>query len=355
IREEVIDQVWQMILSFSGYSFCKPHSASYALVSMKSAYLRAHYTSEFFAAVISNQGGFYSAFAYLSEAKRQGIRVLLPDVNESEIHYIGKDDWIRVGLMQVKGLSGEGGKKIIEEREARGVFKDFEDFLARLSLPPSELRLLVKGGCCDSIANNLSRPTMIWRIYERYGDGDELSLLSESSKNTPTPAEYDESIILKHEVETLDMLVSRHPLDLYMVTDRGHSGSALKVPGSKGTTSFNPSIDLPFAPGTSKTDNFVWGKDLRKYIDKHVTMVGFLITGKTVYTKHDEPMEFVSFEDTTAIYETTFFPEAYKKFCHILVPGAKGRSTPFLLRGKVEANFGVPTLSVTFVEPLNNL
>ena len=61
-------------MSFAGYSFCKPHSASYAQVSFKSAYLRTHYPAEFIAAVISNQGGFYSTFAYVSEARRMGLR-----------------------------------------------------------------------------------------------------------------------------------------------------------------------------------------------------------------------------------------------------------------------------------------
>ena len=66
----VIDRIWAMIMSFADYSFCKSHSASYAQVSFKSAYLRAHYPAEFIAAVVSNQGGYYSAFAYLSEGRR---------------------------------------------------------------------------------------------------------------------------------------------------------------------------------------------------------------------------------------------------------------------------------------------
>ena len=85
----VIEQIWAMIMSFAGYSFCKPHSASYAQVSFKSAYLRAHYPAEFIAAVISNQGGFYSTFAYLSEARRMGLTILPPDINASEWAYSG--------------------------------------------------------------------------------------------------------------------------------------------------------------------------------------------------------------------------------------------------------------------------
>jgi error-prone DNA polymerase len=107
--------IWEMILSFAGYSFCKPHSASYAQVFFKSAYLRAHYPAEFMAAVISNEGGFYSTFAYLSEARRMGLRVLPPDVNASAWHWTGQGRTIRMGLMHVKGLRREVVKRLVNE------------------------------------------------------------------------------------------------------------------------------------------------------------------------------------------------------------------------------------------------
>jgi len=104
---KTVDRLWDMILSFSGYSFCKPHSASYALVSFKSAYLRAHYPAEFMASVISNGGGYYSTQAYIHEAKRMGISFLLPDINESEVPYVPLPSslipsFIRVGFMQIR-------------------------------------------------------------------------------------------------------------------------------------------------------------------------------------------------------------------------------------------------------------
>jgi error-prone DNA polymerase len=78
VSQEVTEEVWQMIMGFDGYSFCKPHSASYTLVAYKSAYLRAHYPAEFMASVISNGGGYYSPFGYLSEARRMGLKILPP-------------------------------------------------------------------------------------------------------------------------------------------------------------------------------------------------------------------------------------------------------------------------------------
>lgn len=107
VANATIDKIWQMIMSFTGYSFCKPHSASFALVSYKSCYLRAHYPAEFIAAVIRNQGGYYSTFAYISEAKRMGLIVLLPEINESQWEYTGSDREIRVGFMQLMTFLNE--------------------------------------------------------------------------------------------------------------------------------------------------------------------------------------------------------------------------------------------------------
>ncbi len=94
----VIESVWEMMMGFDGYSFCKPHSASYTLVAYKSAFLRAHYPAEFMTSVISNGGGYYSTFGYLSEARRMGLTIQPPDINQSEIKYTGKDKAIRIGL-----------------------------------------------------------------------------------------------------------------------------------------------------------------------------------------------------------------------------------------------------------------
>src|SRR5262249_48014798 len=101
IEAPIVEDVWRMILSFSGYSFCKPHSASYALVSFKSAWLKAHHPAEFMAAVLANEGGYYSPFAYVSECRRMGMAVLPPDINLSGRSWIGCGRQVRVGLIQI--------------------------------------------------------------------------------------------------------------------------------------------------------------------------------------------------------------------------------------------------------------
>jgi len=107
IDSATIDAVWDMMRSFTGYSFVKAHSASYAMLSFKSAYLRCHYPAEFMAAVISNRGGFYSTLAYVSECRRMGLTVLPPNVNESELRCRGKGKTVRIGLELIHVLASK--------------------------------------------------------------------------------------------------------------------------------------------------------------------------------------------------------------------------------------------------------
>ncbi len=314
VSREVVDEVWEMIMSFAGYSFCKPHSASYALVSYKSCYLRAHYPAEFIAAVLTNQGGYYSPFAYVSEARRMGLKVLLPDVSESLKEYGGRDGSVRVGLMQLKGLRETALEAILEERKKRP-FATLEDFLCRVDIDPSDTKILIKSGAMDSISAGATRPEMIWKALAWHEARVSRRLLTRSLFQDMQPAappqvpHYSARTVLEHELETLDFLISRHPLTLYReaLARLGH----------------------------------VRGADLHKHVGKRVTTIGWWVTGKVVTTKEDEPMEFISFEDTSALYETTFFPQTYARFCHML-----NRSRPYVLTGLVEEDFGAVTLTV---------
>ncbi len=140
VTDAQIEQVWDMILSFDGYSFCKPHSASYIRVSFQAAYLKSHYPAAFMAAVISNQGGFYSTFAYVSEAKRMGMAVLPPDVNESGIRWTADGNTMQVGLMSIKHLSADTQARIVTQRQSRP-YSNLKDFLNRVR-PDEEEGLL---------------------------------------------------------------------------------------------------------------------------------------------------------------------------------------------------------------------
>jgi error-prone DNA polymerase len=297
---ETIDRIWKMIMSFAGYSFCKPHSASYAQVSFKSAYLRTHYPAEFIAAVISNQGGFYSSFAYISEARRMGLAILLPDINESDWAYHGEGERLRMGLMQVKTIPKELGEKIVEERTQNGPYRSFQDFLCRVKPEPAQARALIRAGCCDSIAGELTRPALLWRLYA----GNDTA-----AGPLPIPDDYSAAQKRTHEIQSFGFLASRHPLTLY----RALIERLRPVPASQ----------------------------MHCYVGRRITMVGVLITKKSAETKYGQAMEFITLEDVTALYDATLFPEVYRRCCHLLSP-----NQPYVVRGLVEDSFGVATLTV---------
>jgi len=216
--------------------------------------------------------------------------------------------------MQVKGLKEATVEALLEERRRRGAFRSIADFLARVDADPSDVRLLIRSGCFDSIAGRHSRPAMTWRLVahadRRAARGSrQPSLFEAESGDLPEPPEVNGEKILREEADTLGFLVSRHPLTLYR---RALSGIRT-----------------------------VAARDLGRHAGRRVTTVGWLITGKLVETRKGEPMEFLSFEDTTDIYETTFFPRAYDRFCRILTS-----TRPFLLRGKVEEDYSALTLTV---------
>jgi len=319
VSTKVTEDVWGMIMGFDGYSFCKPHSASYTLVAYKSAYLRAHYPAEFMASVISNGGGYYSTFGYLSEARRMELTILPPDINQSETKYVGRNREIRVGLMQIKALSREGRESIIYERSKNGPFTNFEDFLLRVGchLHLQDARILIKSGCFDSIVHDLTRPSLVWQALRFYGG-------EHQEENSPTlfpaPASqlpikqppYPKSLMLTHELETLGLSLSHHPLERY--------------------------------EGIVRNMDYVKACKLNAHVGKTITTIGWLVTGKTVHTKNGEPMKFVSFEDTTGLYETVFFPRVYNQFCHML-----NEMRPYILKGKIEEDFGSITMTVNWI------
>jgi DNA polymerase-3 subunit alpha/error-prone DNA polymerase len=154
---ETARQLWEMMKSFDGYSFCKPHSASYAMVSFQSAYLRVHYPAEFMAAVLSNQGGYYRPHAYIAECRRMGLLTEGPDVNDSRWKYYGRGRRVVIGLMAVKGLSKSGAETVIAERERNGEFRSLEDFSRRIRLGRDDITALCPAGVFDRISGGLAR------------------------------------------------------------------------------------------------------------------------------------------------------------------------------------------------------
>jgi len=331
----VIDEVWAMMLSFDGYSFNKPHSASYAMVSFQSAYLRVHYPAYFMAAVLSNQGGYYHSLAYISECRRMGLQVRGPDINRSQYRYYGKGSEVVVGLMAIGGLGRKTAEQLLAERERRGPFQSLQDVTRRLRIPRDELAAMTRAGLFESISalsRSLQFRVLLTEQEKRYEP--ELFMVSEpepsaygsrkaftkenprnlSKKIQAPPPNWEARI---QEFETLGFLRSGHPIELWNI-QQALSG----IPR-------------------------IHGSDLSAHVGRRVRLLGWPITRKDVWTLHGETMTFISYEDETALYEAVLFPPVYQKYRSILFD-----IQPFLLTGLVTQQQGAVSLELEHVEKI---
>jgi DNA polymerase-3 subunit alpha/error-prone DNA polymerase len=315
VAPEAVEQMWRMMQSFDGYSFCKPHSASYARVSFQAAYLKKHYPAQFMAAVISNQGGYYSTFAYVSEAKRLGLSVLPPDVRTSRIDWTGAGREIRVGLQAVRGLSAEFVDRLMAVRHQEQ-FRDAADFFQRARPADNEACALIYAGALDGFEPAGNRTVLLWQwaSFQRALQ-DKRCLMLFGIKLPPAPPLPPADALSKarREFAALGFLCDGHPLR-FLATP---VGGLLKV------------------------------KDLPSHVGRQVKLAAWLLTGKLVSTRTGEAMEFLTFEDETDQVETTFFPAVYRKHAHLL---RSGRG--YVLTGLVEEDFGALTLTVDRIRPI---
>jgi DNA-directed DNA polymerase III PolC len=316
IGRKETEAMWDMMMSFDGYSFCKPHSASYARVSFQAAFLKTYYPAEFMAAVISNQGGYYSVFAYVSEAKRLGVKILRPDVNLSTRRWRGKGRLIRVGLQAVQGVSEKLIDRICSCRERSGQYCNPADFFHRAQPAEDEARALIHAGALDSLQIGANRTTLLWELssYRRLQiSGKHMPLFGVELPEPPELASPATRDLLRREYNVLGFLCETHPIVLFLKRIKGRVVSV----------------------------------DMKKHVGRRVSFTGWLLTGKLVSTRTGEAMEFLTFEDECGVVETTFFPRVYKRYAHMLCSGK-----PYLLFGLVEEDFGVTTFTVDTVNLL---
>lgn len=303
VTEPVIEEIWEMMLSFSGYSFCKPHSASYVQVSFQSGYLKAHFGAAFMAAVLSNYGGYYSTQAYISEAMRMGIRIIPPDVNKSNYRYYSCKNSIIVGFCQIKGLSNSAQQRIVQERSREGQFCSMDDFLSRSGISESDAEKLILAGACDCFASDFARPQLFWQMRRFFR--------SSAAEPVPQLKNLSPAQFLQYQYRTLGFLTVCHPITL---------------------VKFSRKITIK-------------ARDIDKWVGKRVVVAGWCITAKTVSTKLGTTMEFVTFEDETGLIETVFFPQVYSRYAAMLQYHAA-----FVISGIVSSEFGVATLEVEKLE-----
>ena len=304
-------EIWRQIESFAGYAFCKAHSASFAMVSYRSAWLKTHYPAEFMAAVLSNRGGFYDTCAYVEEARRMGIGILLPHVNHSLDEFTTHGAFIRIGLSQVKGLQQDTIDSILKNRREKP-YASLVDFLSRTDIDEPGAVALIRCGGLDGLDS--SRPQMLWTLKVFLKNGKMPGharkkyclALTPRQKIIPQPelprvsfklTDYGLREKLLAELEHLDLTVSDHLLALYDINSK----------------------------------DVVHARELTRSAGRIVTLAGWLVIAKRARTAKNEPMKFMTLEDTTALFEVTLFPKTYKQFGPLLYDRG-----PYIVKGRVE-------------------
>ncbi|MEO9870387.1 MAG: DNA polymerase III subunit alpha [Ekhidna sp.] len=315
--DQVTNEVYRQIASFAGYSFCKSHSASYAVESYQSLYLKAYYPLEFITAVINNNGGFYRPEVYINEGRVLGAKVEPPDINHSEHLTSIQGTTIHLGLRHVISLSNKAKKVIPEERYKNGVFHNLDELLQRTQLTQDDLEQLIYVGALRSFGASKGELVIESRKYfnHRPMQPDRLLFQIESKPLILPGLEGSRMEDAFDELEGLGFPVSISPFDLLKTSYRGS----------------------------------VLVKDLRKYENKVVKMLGYLVSIKDVPIKKKDgkvKMNFGTWIDVEGGYfDTTHFPQTLKKYRF------NGLGC-YLLLGKVVIDFDFPSIEISKMEKL---
>ncbi|NND09359.1 MAG: DNA polymerase III subunit alpha [Saprospiraceae bacterium] len=214
-READIKEIWRQVASFSGYAFCKAHSASYAVESLQSLYLKAHFPLQFIMAVIDCAGGFYPTECYVHEARRLGAVVEPPCINRTGSGSTLISNRILLGFKHLKKIRYKTLQLLLAARSA-GCFTDFPDFLSRVSLPFGQLDLLIRIGAFRTLAQDKTRLYGI--LLRHYTPHRQQSLFPAESGQQTVSLPVDSKVPADdatEEVALLGFALSR-PFDRYM-------------------------------------------------------------------------------------------------------------------------------------------
>ncbi len=307
-------EIWRQIESFAGYAFAKGHSASYAVESYQSLFLKAYYPLEYMVATLNNSGGFYHREFYVHEARMNGGIIHAPCINRSRDTTSIEGSHLYLGFHMVKTLESTTASKIINERVQRGNFRDLDDFIDRVSISLEQLTLLVKVDAFRFIGKN--KRELLWESY---------------MKVNKIPIE--ETVISLFKTEKVSYNTPK--LDLYPLEEvfdqMEYLGFPLKSP-----------FDLLLEP--LKTTLLT--KHLYKLIKRRVIIAAYLVTVKYTVTNNGLRMYFGTFVDQEGEFiDTVHFPQVAKKYPF------RG-SGVYLITGKVVEEFDCLSIEVDAMERL---
>ena len=312
--EDISREVWRQIASFSGYSFSKAHSASFAVESYQSLYLKTYFPMEFMVGVINNFGGFYRTQFYFHELKKTGAIIHQPCVNQSELYTSISGKEVYIGFIHIENLTSSLIETILTERKKYGIFISLHDFIERIQPGMEQLNILIRIGALRF--TGMEKKELLWKA----------NFMQKRAKELPV------STVLFHEPEPEFELpkFNKYPLE--------DAFDEIEILG------FAPNKGFELCDDT--LSGITYAKDLASKLNEQVTIIGQLVTTKDSRTRKGEHMMFGTFLDPNGDWlDTVHWPDSIDKY-----PFIGGGF--YKMTGRVMQDFDVYSVEVTIMKKI---
>lgn len=306
-EEKLISEIWNQVASFAGYAFAKGHSASYAVESYQTLFLRAYYPLEYMVAVLNNGGGFYRSEFYIHEARMLGAAIHTPCINKSFATNCIYGKTIYLGFMYLKELEARVMERILTVRKKGSVFLSLEDFLDRVFISIEQISILIR---IDAFRfTNINKHQLLWQAHLFLSKGamiDHPKLFPPDHKKFKIPQLY--------------------------TTDQEMAFTQLELLGF--------CLCSPFELLKETLQNTHGSRDLERYLNTYIDIYGYLVTVKNTSTHTGKRMHFATLVDQYGeVFDTVLFPPVAAKYYF------RGKGI-YRFYGKVVSEFGFLSIEV---------
>jgi DNA polymerase III subunit alpha len=328
---KTLEEIFFLISRFASYAFVKAHAAAYAEISYRTCYLKLHFPAEFIATVLTNNSGYYSKMQYIEEARRLGVELKLPDINESSLNFEAGDDGgsIRVPLISVKNLGPSHAGSIMSEREKNGKFLDFTDFCKRMlhskehGINGTAVENLIKIGAFDFTSKPRKNLLFIFCLMKKMKKERAGTLGAGLPDLKLCISDFTLEEKLELEMKILGFYISDNPLR---------------------------SLKKNLAGPDYLPDRIIGSSLFYRYCPGDVMTAGIIITKRTEKTKNGQIMMFCTLEDEDGMYEAVLFPDVYRKYSKMIT------ENPFvIIRGRLCSRDNNISLIVRDVQNIRSL
>ncbi len=317
-QQSLAHELYDLIVRFADYGFNRSHSAAYSLIAYQMAYLKANFPQEFFTALLGmSMGNPVKIAEYVEEAKKKGIEVLPPNINESEELFTIRNNQILFALSAIKNVGSQAIKFLVEERKRRGPFQNLLNVCSRIDLRVCNRRVLealIQSGCMDPLPGHRAQKLSILDEAMERGttlkknvEFGQASFFTEEGTDSsfsdfvfPEVPPYTQKECLGLERELLGLYISGHPLDEYVEL-----------------------LDQKNMIPLYKLEHY--------HNQQNVMVAGMIMEVKVITTKKGAPMAFVSLEDKMKQMEVIIFPSVYDQAVAVLK-----REKLVIIQGKVD-------------------